>query len=395
MRLPLVLVVPVLLIALLLDVYIYRAIKRRCLCHPKLWRGVALWSAVVCEGALILLVVWPKKAGDNGELLGLMWGLYAFLTVYVAKLIFVIVDLLACLPCLIGHHRFKWQSRLGIVAAVAVFAAMWWGALVNRYNIDVVDVEIERADLPEGFDGLRIVQFSDLHVGSFGADTTFVAKLVDSINAQAPDVVLFTGDIVNRRSDELEPFVATLARIEAPVYTIRGNHDYGDYYLWPSPEAKAANMELLDSLNRAMGWHMLNNATAMLRRGSDTIALIGVENIGDPPFHVYGDLQQAYPRTDDGAFKILMSHNPAHWQSDIEDSPGQNIALTLAGHTHAMQCELFGASPAALRYKYWDGLHSDSAGRQLYVNIGAGEVGMPARIGATPELTVFTLKRKQ
>ena len=207
-------------------------------------------------------------------------------------------------------------------------------------------------------------------------------------------MVLFTGDIVNRHTSELRPFVSTLSRIKAPVYSVLGNHDYGDYYHWADATAKEANQQELYTLQREMGWQLLNNESRTLRRGNDSIVVIGVENIGDPPFPVYGDLDAAYPGDlDDPSFKILMSHNPAHWVEDIKDSPDKNIALTLAGHTHAMQVELFGLSPAAFRYDTWAGMYADTdSAHRLYVNIGLGEVGIPARIGATPEITQITLR---
>ena len=179
------------------------------------------------------------------------------------------------------------------------------------------------------------------------------------------------------------------------VYSILGNHDYGDYFNWPNDSSKAANMELMDSLKAKMNWQLLRNQTAWLRCGSDSIALVGVENVGDPPFHIYGDLPASYPGSlSDDVFKILLSHNPAHWVADIKDNPSAQIALTLSGHTHAMQMEAFGISPAAFRYPTWGGMYSDSDSlRRLYVNIGIGEVGIPARIGATPEVTLFTLRK--
>ena len=166
--------------------------------------------------------------------------------------------------------------------------------------------------------------------------------------------------------------------------------------MWPSPEAKVADRRHLVELQEGMGWKMLNNATAVIHRGADSIAIVGVENIGDPPFPVYGDLDKAYPGDlADPVFKILMSHNPAHWTADIADAPDKNIPLTLSGHTHAMQMEVLGVSPAALRYSTWGGMYSDADGsHSLYVNIGIGEVGIPARIGATPEITLFTLSKK-
>lgn len=176
-----------------------------------------------------------------------------------------------------------------------------------------------------------------------------------------------------------------------------GNHDYGDYMDWPDARAKEENLDLLKALQARMGWKMLNNATDTLRSAAgDSVMLIGVENVGDPPFRTYGDLDAAYPGDlVDPNVKILLSHNPAHWTDDIQDAPDKNIALTLSGHTHAMQIRVLGMSPSRFRYPTWGGLYADSDNaHKLYVNIGLGEVAFPARIGATPEITLITLRRK-
>ncbi len=396
MRLPLLIILPLLIVNALVDWYICRAVRTRCRRGASFWRPFSLWSSVALALYLIALVLWPKREGDNGELLGLMWALYAYFSVYVAKYIFVIFDLLGKLPRLWKGHRIPGAAAVGAVLGCGAFGLMWWGALVNRYNIDVNEVTVEIPNLPASYQGLRLAQISDLHVGSFGEDTDFIEKLVERVNALEPDIIVFTGDLVNRRSDEAEPFLPVLAGLHAPlgVYSILGNHDYGDYYNWPTPEAKAENMQMMKAMQAAMGWELLNNRTHFIRLGNDILAIIGVENIGDAPFPVYGDLDKAYPMDlGDGIAKILLSHNPAHWGDDIADSPDKNIALTLSGHTHAMQMELFGLSPAAWRYKNWGGLYTDSDdAHKLYVNIGAGEVGIPARIGATPEITLITLE---
>lgn len=397
MRLPLMLILPVLLLDALVDWYICRAVWRRCRRGASFWRPVSLWSSVLLAIALVTAICWPKKTTSDSDLVGLMWLLYAYFSIYIPKYLFVIVDLIGRVPALWRRRPLRGFTAAGIGLALAAFGTIWWGALVNRYRIDVREVAFADPGLPQAFDGMTIAQISDLHVGSFGSDTTFVAALVDRINGLHPDMVVFTGDIVNRRTDELRPFTEVLSRLDAPmgVYSILGNHDYGDYYSWPSPEAKSRNMELMYELQRGMGWQMLNNECRTFHAGSDSIVLIGVENIGDPPFPVYGDLDLAYPGDlCDPAFKILLSHNPAHWTEDIAESPDKNIALTLAGHTHAMQMELFGLSPAVFRYDTWGGMYGDSDGaHRLYVNIGAGEVGIPARIGATPEITLFKLSR--
>ena len=395
MRLPLLLILPVLVICLLVDWYICRAVWLRCKVHAGFWRRFALWTSVLLNAALVVAIVWPKKSASDADLSWLMWSLYAYFSVYVPKLVFIVFDLIGKIPTLFKHPRLKALGRTGIALAVIIFGAMWWGALINRYNIDVREVDMVDPTLPEAFDGLRLVQISDIHTGSFGTDTAFVAKLVDRANALGPDMIVFTGDVVNRKTAELTPFISPLSRLSAPmgVYSILGNHDYGDYYRWETPEAKEANMKLLRDMQRQMKWQLLDNESRTFRRGADSLVLIGVENIGDPPFPRYGNLEQAYKSLGDSAFKVLLSHNPAHWTDDIELADSVNIALTLAGHTHAMQITLPGGwSPASFRYRTWGGLYGRE-GKRLYVNIGAGEVGIPARIGATPEITVITLRR--
>ena len=395
MRLPLLLIIPFLIIDALIDWYICRSVWRRCTRHASFWRKSALWSSILLALFFVVIIAWPKKSSSDGDLTNLMWGLYAYFSVYIAKYFFVVFDLIAKIPQLFGRKRIKALSATGVCIAVLSFVMMWWGALVNRWNIDVREVDFTDPGVPAAFDGYKIAQLSDIHTGSYGNDTTYLSEVVDHINSLNPDIVLFTGDIVNRHSDELEPFVSTLSRFEAPVYSVLGNHDYGDYYHWPDAAAKQANHRKLFDLQKAMGWQLLNNDSRTLRQGNDSIVLIGVENIGDPPFPVYGDLDKAYQGDlADPAFKILMSHNPAHWVEDIKDSPDKNIALTLSGHTHAMQLEFFGISPAAFRYDTWGGMYADAdSAHRLYVNIGLGEVGIPARIGATPEITIITLRR--
>ena len=394
MRLPLIPLFVCLLLNIFVDVYIYRALKHRC--RSLLPSRIQLWSAVVLFALILAVICFPKRNCTNGMLMSVLWMLYTYIAFYIPKYLFVIIDLIAKIPCLFKRHRLKWMSITGAVLSVVTFVALWWGALVNRFNIDVNEVDIEIPGLPEAFDGYRIVQFSDMHVGTFGNDTSFVSTFVDRINALRPDLIVFTGDIVNSKTTELTPFVAPFSRLNAPdgVYSILGNHDYGDYSEWPSAEAKKNNMELMKKLQADMGWHLLLNETVMLRQDGDSLALIGVENIGDPPFKVYGSLNKAYPQLSDSVSKILLTHNPAHWVDSISDRPDMRVPLSLSGHTHAMQIEMLGWSPAKYRYPTWGGLYNDSDKQhQLYVNIGGGTVGFPARVGATPEITLITLKK--
>jgi len=377
-----------------IDFYIYKAAKNRC--GSRVPARIQLYSSValyVCLGVILSL---PRKSGSDPMLLTVMWSLFSFFSIYAAKMVFVLFDLAAYIPRLFGMKRLSWLSLAGGVAAIIMFLAVWWGALINRFRVQINEVEIEVPSLPDGFDGFRIVQISDLHTGTYGADTAFVSKLVDQVNALNGDMIVFTGDIVNRRSSELLPHIRPLSRLDAGigVYSILGNHDYGDYSSWTSEAEKQADVKALVMQQKEMGWDLLLNEHRMIYHNGDSIALIGVENVGDPPFKVYGSLAAAYPDLSDAVTKILLTHNPAHWNQDIENNDTVNVALTLSGHTHAMQMEAFGYSPAVFRYKNWGGLYVDDKGEHpLYVNIGAGTVGLPMRLGATPEITVITLKK--
>lgn len=396
MRLP---VMPMILWIVLnigIGVWIFNILRKR---HAELKIARYIWLTLLAAitALSIATISTPYRSGDDAGLLRLNWMLFVVMTFTFPQVVYLLFDLLGRIPRLWGGRRCKWSSRTGIAAAYALFIAMWWGAFYNRFQIDVKEVTVEIEGLPTSFDGYRIVQFSDLHTGTFGHDTGFVENLVKTINDQKADVIFFTGDIVNRRSRELEPFVDALQKLSAKsgVVAILGNHDYGDYFKWFNSNAKIINMEELTDHYRDMGWRLLRNKTIWETRGNDSIAILGVENIGDKPFPVYGSLSRTYPDTSDDHTKILLSHNPSHWTDSISDRDDKNIALTLSGHTHAMQIEVAGLSPAVFRYPKWGGLYTDKSGKhQLYVNIGSGTVGLPMRLGATPEVTVITLRPK-
>lgn len=395
MRISLIFLITLLVFNGFVDWYIYCQLRKRSFNKPLLSR-IQKWTALALSVVLIAAIIVPARSGSSDELVTKMWLLFGYFSIYIPKYIAVIFDLIGSIPKLLHKKRIPGMAWAGALLGVLVFFCFWWGALINRYSIHTEKIEVDIPGLPAVFEGYKVVQFSDLHVGTFGSDTTFAAKLVNEINALHPDVIVFTGDIVNRQSDEIFPFVKTLSRLSAPdgVYAILGNHDYGDYREWGSAEVKQANMEELYKAYRDAGIKLLLNETVWLRRGNDSIALIGVENIGDAPFPVYGSLAEAYPTLDDSVAKILLTHNPAHWVDSIKNDEKANVALSLAGHTHAMQVELFGLSPASMRYDTWGGMYADPAGkRKLYVNIGAGEVGVPMRVGATPEITLLTLRR--
>ncbi|MCM1519115.1 MAG: metallophosphoesterase [Pseudoflavonifractor sp.] len=399
MRLPILPMIVLVLINAGIDLLIYRYLKKQ---SYRVGARIHLWLACILQAMIIIAVCLPRRSGSDGTLLVVMWVLYGYLSVYVPKLIYLVFIGIGGIPRLWHGRRWKLAAPIGLLAGAGVFVAMWWGALFNRFKTQLVEVDVVSENLPEGFDGYRIVQISDLHVGTFGNDTTYLSRVVDEVNALDADVIFFTGDIVNRRTSELVPMVQTLSRLKARdgVYSILGNHDYGDYSEWETPMAKEENMAQLYDLQDRMGWRLLLNETEFIGRDGDSIAIVGVENVGDPPFKVYGDLNSAYPSLGDSVYKILLTHNPAHWVADIADNDSVNIGLSLSGHTHAMQMEVdilgHRLSPAAWRYPTWGGMYTDKTGtHKLYVNIGMGTVGIPARIGATPEITVLTLKRPE
>lgn len=342
----------------------------------------------------IVVICMPKRNGSDLGLLFVMWGFFVYLTIYIPKIVFLLIQSMSFITAVFGHRlRRMWSMAAGAVA-VFISLVMWWGALVNRTNLEITKVDIQIAGLSEKFDGLKVVQISDLHLGTFGKDTTFLHEVVEEINRLSPDIIVFTGDLVNRRSREAIPFVSTLSHLKAKhgVFAILGNHDYGDYNDWPDDATRNDDVRLLYNMMSEMNWHTLNNSTSWINVGGDSIAIVGVGNISRPPFKVYGNLSEAYPSLGDGNVKILLSHNPDHWTDEIMNRQDLNVQLTLSGHTHAMQMEIGGLSPASIKYENWGTLSTDSLGRKLYVNKGIGTEGVPLRIGATPEITLLTLK---
>ncbi len=408
-------VLSLVVIALLVDFGIWAMAKSFIRRHSKRKRWtIGWWLFSVCCYILLIVAMLIPRRDESVDIQSVMWMLYTFITIYAAKAGALICGVLGFIPLLFRYQKLNLLKWVGIPVSVVIFALCWWGALVTRHEIEVKNVHILSERVPEAFDGYRIVQLSDMHVGTWGQDTTFISNLVDSVLAQKPDLIVFTGDIVNRHTLELRPFLKTLSRLHAPdgVISVLGNHDYGDYITWKHPSDRAENNALLAAWEKAMGWNLLNNEHVWLTRevaGTDSvarvdsIAVIGVENWGEPPFHQYGRLDKAYPlesssdyNVNDSRFKILLSHNPEHWHRVISETT--NIDLTLSGHTHAMQFIIklgdWQWSPAVFKYKEWGGLfeklNKNGEPTRVYVNIGSGEVGLPFRIGATPEVTVLT-----
>ena len=292
-------------------------------------------------------------------------------------------------------------TAIGLVLAVVSFFNILYGTLAGITRFDTKEVEYRSANIPEGFDGYRIVQFSDLHLTSFRNRPEMVEKVVERIMEQCPDMIVFTGDLVSTEANELDGFDEILSRLHAPdgVYSILGNHDYLTYAYYLSPEEQAAQREELKKRQRAMNWDLLLNEHRIIRQGRDSIALVGVENDGKPPFPERGDLKKAlagipgYGQGNDSTrmFKVLLSHDPTHWRRKV--LPQTDIQLTLSGHTHGMQFMLFGWSPSKFFYPEWKYMYREGE-RGLYVSLGIGGALIPFRFGAWHEINVITLHNK-
>lgn len=292
--------------------------------------------------------------------------------------------------------RRSFISKIALGLAAIPFASIIYGMQRGKYNYQVVKHDLFFDDLPEAFDGYRITHISDIHSGSFD-NAEKVAYGIDLINQQKADIIAFTGDLVNNVTKEIEPWIPYFKKLTAKdgVYSVLGNHDYGDYASWDSQEAKDQNMQKMIEAQQEMGFELLLNEHRVLRKGDQKIALIGVENWG-VKFKKAGDLPKATAGIDKSDFKVLMSHDPSHW-SEVVSKDENNYQLTLSGHTHGMQfgIEIPGIkwSPVQYIYKQWAGIYQNF-NRYINVNRGFGYIAFPGRVGIWPEITVITLKKK-
>jgi hypothetical protein len=324
-----------------------------------------------------------------------MWINFSYMLVYIPKLIYILFHFLNYLVNLFLKEKIYLIRYAGVLVAMFAIILMAHGAFVNPKNPQVRTVELAVEGLPEAFRGYKIVQISDIHLGSFGGRQSYLEPAVKLINEQDADIIVFTGDMVNNYQEEMRGWNPLFQQLESRVgkYAILGNHDYGDYSSWDNPAQKSANLDSVKQNIRDFGFTLLLNQHVDLVRDNDTIQLLGVENWGKPPFPKYGSLTKTLKGTKPGKPKILLSHDPSHWRGEILDYP--EIALTLSGHTHAAQLAFnwYGkkVSPSSWMYKEWDGLYEDN-GQYLYINRGLGFIGIPVRIGISrPEITVIQL----
>ncbi len=296
-----------------------------------------------------------------------------------------------------GHRisRLKFLNYIAVGMAVLPFAGFIYGMMKGAFDYKVHKVKVVLPNLPSAFNGLKIVQVSDIHSGSF-ISTTHLEEAIKILLQQNADIIFFTGDLVNNETTETAPFIEILSRVKAPmgVYSTLGNHDYGDYVTWDSPEAKAKNLQDLKNVHAQLGWKLMMNEHVVLKKGDAEIALIGVENWGgNLHFPKYGDLKKAYAGTEKYPIKLLLSHDPSHWGKQVR-TEYKDIDITFSGHTHGFQFGIeipgFKWSPSQYVYKEWAGLYSEG-NQHLYVNRGLGFLGYPGRVGISPEITLMEL----
>lgn len=290
--------------------------------------------------------------------------------------------------------RSLFMSWLGLGIGGGLYGTLMYG-FSNKYNYQLKKVNLAFANLPAAFKGLKIVHISDIHSGSF-QNKKAVEHGVDMILKQKPDLILFTGDLVNDRADEMKEYMDVFGKLKAPmgVYSSLGNHDYGDYVSWPSQQAKSENLQRLKQVHADLGWRLLMNEHVLLEKENGQIALLGIENWGAKGrFPKYGKMHEAHPGTENIPFKILLSHDPSHWDAEVR-TKYPDVDLMLAGHTHGMQFGIenpyFKWSPVQLMYKQWAGLYEEGK-QKLYVNRGYGFIGYPGRVGILPEVTLIEL----
>ncbi|MBO4673330.1 MAG: metallophosphoesterase [Bacteroidaceae bacterium] len=384
------------------DLYIYFMYIRRWTSNP--WLRI-LWfvpSIALAITAAIIISTGDMRPEHQAWVSIFM---YAFLVLCAPKALFMVMDGIGqginqLVTTQGARSREEYDSLfvrffriLGMALAIFSFSLLTYGYFFGRNRYVVHQQTFYFADLPKQFEGYRIVQFSDFHIGTLNDGHREDARtIVDLINAQHGDAILFTGDLVNHQSAELDGFRRDLDRLQAPdgVYAVMGNHDYSMYLRYPSEAQREADVKELQRRIQSFGWTLLLNDHRIIRRGSDSLVIAGVENDGRPPFPALGDLPKTMKGLKRSCFTVLMSHDPTHWRRNI--IPQTNIQLTLSGHTHAGQFKVFGWSPVTHVYREWSGAYSE--GNQiLNVSDGVGAVMFPFRFGAWPEINVITLRR--
>lgn len=390
-------ILPVILLTVILpDLYIYGYHLR----HLRLRRSLK-WlfalPAIVLTTTALWLTTNENLSPENQNDIVLF--LIAYMLIALPKTQYMLLSLGGRGVSYIIRPLKRWVTPVCTILSFVTMGILAYGATLGPKQLTLKQVTFPHPQLPAAFDGYRIVQFSDLHLASFRSSPKEIDKLVDRINALQPDMIVFTGDLINTDVEELQDFAPALSRLRGKdgVYSILGNHDYEQYARYLSAEEQDEHLQQHKSLQRSMGWDLLLNEHRIIRHNGDSLVLVGVENDGKPPFPELGDLQKAlgtvpgYGHGQTTVFKVLLSHDPTHWRRKV--LPETDIQLTLAGHTHGMQFMLFGWSPSQYIYPEWRGLYREEE-RGLYVSLGVGGALIPFRFGAWPEINEITLRCK-
>lgn len=410
----------VFVLLVLIDLYLWSSVKKQVFNYQR-WLSIALsalywlpFAALVAFG--IAAAIFPIVEWNDPFRTYFLGFIFVFYTAKILPVVFILLsDIILVIDRLFaiskkekradlrgderkGMTRSKFLKYIGFVSGGLVMGTMLTGMFKWVYQFNIIREKIKIPNLPASLQGLKIVQISDMHLGSWASEKP-LEQAVEMINEMKPDLILFTGDLVNFTTKEAFRFENILNKLKAKkgVYTILGNHDYGDYVKWPTVQEKQDNLQAMYDLYDRMDWKMLNNENQIFEIGNGKLALMGVENWGaSPRFPKYGDVDEAFKGTEDADVRILMTHDPSHWEKVIipEKYP---IDLSLSGHTHGFQfgIEVPGIkwSPAKWMYKYWAGLYQDEqSGNYLYVNRGLGVIGYPGRIGILPEITELELQ---
>ncbi len=397
-------------IYLVLDVYVFIAVRSLTEGLSPIWRRTILvgyWvvSILSLTGVLLYRQIDPKVFADLR-----LYITTFFFILFIGKLfstVFLMLEdirrgitwIVNLFPFVEEKHstsRSDFMQKSAIIAGALPVAAMSFGVISGAHDYRVRKRVVYSPNLPKAFDGLRVAQISDIHTGSF-FNKTAVEGGIDLLNAQKPDLAFFTGDLVNNRSEEAKEYLDIFKRVTAPlgVYSVMGNHDYGDYTSWSSEAAKQKDIRSLHEMHRYMGYDLLLNENRTIKVDGEEIAILGCENWGAGRFSKYGDMSKTIAGAEEKPYKLLLSHDPSHWDAQIRQEY-QDIDLMLAGHTHGMQFGVeignFRWSPVQYRYKQWADLYQEGE-QSLYVNRGYGFIGYPGRIGILPEITILELKR--
>jgi predicted MPP superfamily phosphohydrolase len=369
----------------------------------------------ILSAAVVIYLIWSFSQFDRtvGQNKQSLFTIGLLLIVYVPKMFLTIFmfgeDLFRIIRGITNYfveydnsgsylpERRKFVSQIALVVAAIPFASLIYGIFEGKYNFKVIKQQVFFPDLPDAFDGFKVTQISDIHSGSFD-NPEKIQYAIDLINQQETDLILFTGDIVNTHAKEMHPWIETFKGIKTPAYgkySVLGNHDYGEYVTWPNKKQKDENFAAIKDLHQQINFKLLLNEHTFIEKDNERIAIVGVENWGKN-FKQAGDLRKASEGLNAQDFKILMSHDPSHWEYQVKEDD-KHFQLTLAGHTHGMQFGIeipgfFKWSPVQYVYKQWAGLY-ENLGRYVYVNRGFGFHAYPGRVGIMPEITVIELKK--